>query len=489
MVANPSSALWYGLHSSDPIRTPTSWSTALALSLAYTREVPVVARLVSFAKNVGGIPSAWDREPATTGGRSSCSPELGEDRGGIQVKAEQVPVPSKLISQGVGSSRRYEEQSRGDSINKVLEAQVANNPAAIMSRRLYQHAAVMSAWAPAAYTLVLLLHLLAGAVVTAKTNNGVDPGPRQQEPSMPVDSSGDEALSALTWMATGSEASKAAEAVVDWHKHDSKRMLHAVYRVGDLDRTIKYYTECFGMKLLRKRDVPDEKYTNAFLGFGPENTNFAVELTYNYGVDKYDIGTGFGHFAIANDDVYKLAENIKSKGGKITREPGPVKGGSTVIAFAQDPDGYMFELIQRADTPEPLCQVMLRVGDLERSIKFYEKALGMKLLRKKDVPDYKYTIAMLGYADEDKTTVLELTYNYGVTEYSKGNAYAQVAIGTNDVYKSAEAVDLATKELGGKILRQPGPLPGINTKIASFVDPDGWKVVLVDNTDFLKELH
>nr|AHF18211.1 glyoxylase 1 [Saccharum hybrid cultivar] len=294
-------------------------------------------------------------------------------------------------------------------------------------------------------------------------------------------------------MATGSEASKPAEVpaetVLDWHKQDNKRMLHAVYRVGDLDRTIKYYTECFGMKLLRKRDVPEEKYTNAFLGFGPEDTNFAVELTYNYGVDKYDIGTGFGHFAIANEDVYKLAENIKSKGGKITREPGPVKGGSTVIAFAQDPDGYMFELIQRAETPEPLCQVMLRVGDLERSIKFYEKALGLKLLRKKDVPDYKYTIAMLGYADEDKTTVLELTYNYGVTEYSKGNAYAQVAIGTNDVYKSAEAVEQATKELGGKILRQPGPLPGINTKIASFVDPDGWKVVLVDNTDFLRELH
>ncbi|XP_066330277.1 lactoylglutathione lyase-like [Miscanthus floridulus] len=294
-------------------------------------------------------------------------------------------------------------------------------------------------------------------------------------------------------MATGSEASKPAEVpaetVLDWHKQDNKRMLHAVYRVGDLDRTIKYYTECFGMKLLRKRDIPEEKYTNAFLGFGPEDTNFAVELTYNYGVDKYDIGTGFGHFAIANEDVYKLAENIKSKGGKITREPGPVKGGSTVIAFAQDPDDYMFELIQRAETPEPLCQVMLRVGDLERSIKFYEKALGLKLLRKKDVPDYKYTIAMLGYADEDKTTVLELTYNYGVTEYSKGNAYAQVAIGTNDVYKSAEAVDLATKELGGKILRQPGPLPGINTKIASFVDPDGWKVVLVDNTDFLRELH
>ena len=291
-------------------------------------------------------------------------------------------------------------------------------------------------------------------------------------------------------MASGSEAEKSPEVVLEWPKKDKKRLLHAVYRVGDLDRTIKCYTECFGMKLLRKRDVPEEKYTNAFLGFGPEDTNFALELTYNYGVDKYDIGAGFGHFAIATEDVYKLAEKIKSSCCcKITREPGPVKGGSTVIAFAQDPDGYMFELIQRGPTPEPLCQVMLRVGDLDRSIKFYEKALGMKLLRKKDVPDYKYTIAMLGYADEDKTTVIELTYNYGVTEYTKGNAYAQVAIGTEDVYKSAEAVELVTKELGGKILRQPGPLPGLNTKIASFLDPDGWKVVLVDNTDFLKELQ
>uniref|UniRef100_A0A8R7VD25 lactoylglutathione lyase n=1 Tax=Triticum urartu TaxID=4572 RepID=A0A8R7VD25_TRIUA len=295
-------------------------------------------------------------------------------------------------------------------------------------------------------------------------------------------------------MATGSEAGKPAEVVLEWPKQDKKRMLHAVYRVGDLDRTIKCYTECFGMKLLRKRDVPEEKYTNAFLGFGPEDTNFALELTYSmfidYGVDKYDIGAGFGHFAIANEDVYKLAETIKSSSCcKITREPGPVKGGSTVIAFAQDPDGYMFELIQRGPTPEPLCQVMLRVGDLDRSIMFYEKALGMKLLRKKDVPQYKYTIAMMGYAEEDKTTVLELTYNYGVTEYNKGNAYAQVAIGTDDVYKSAEAVELVTKELGGKILRQPGPLPGLNTKITSFLDPDGWKVVLVDHADFLKELH
>lgn len=277
--------------------------------------------------------------------------------------------------------------------------------------------------------------------------------------------------------------------VLEWPQKDKHRFLHAVYRVGDLDRTIKFYTECFGMKLLRKRDIPEEKYSNAFLGFGPEESHFVVELTYNYGVDKYDIGSGFGHFAIATPDVYKLVDTIRSKGGNITREPGPVKGGSSHIAFVKDPDGYTFELTQREKIGEPLCQVMLRVGDLDRSIKFYEKAMGMKLLRKIDRPEYKYAIAMMGYGPEDETTVLELTYNYGVTEYTKGNAYAQVAISTDDVYKSAEVVNLVTQELGGKITRQPGPIPGLNTKITSFLDPDGWKTVLVDNEDFLKELQ
>lgn len=289
-------------------------------------------------------------------------------------------------------------------------------------------------------------------------------------------------------MAEASPAAANAE-LLEWPKKDKRRFLHAVYRVGDLDRTIKFYTECFGMKLLRKRDVPEEKYSNAFLGFGPEQSHFVVELTYNYGVTSYDIGTGFGHFAIATEDVYKMVENIRAKGGNVTREPGPVKGGTTHIAFVKDPDGYIFELIQRGPTPEPLCQVMLRVGDLGRSIKFYEKALGMKLLRTVDKPEYKYTLAMLGYAEEDQTTVLELTYNYGVTEYTKGNAYAQVAISTDDVYKSAEVVNLVTQELGGKITRQPGSIPGLNTKITSFLDPDGWKTVLVDNEDFLKELR
>ncbi|GMY36871.1 lactoylglutathione lyase GLX1 [Fagus crenata] len=258
----------------------------------------------------------------------------------------------------------------------------------------------------------------------------------------------------------------------EWPKKDNRRLLHVVYRVGDLECTIK--------------DIPEEKYSNAFLGFGSEETNFAVELTDNYGVSSYDIGTGFGHFAIATQDVYKLVEDVRAKGGEVTREPGPVKGGKSVIAFVKDPDGYVFELIQRGPTPEPLCQVMLRVGDLERSIKFYEKALGMRVVKKVDRPEYKYTIAMLGYAEEQETTVLELTYNYGVTEYTKGNAYAQIAIGTDDVYKSAEVVNHVIQEVRGKITRQLGPIPGLNTKITAFLDPDGWKTSeMVDAMNFL----
>ncbi|GLT85432.1 hypothetical protein SLE2022_036220 [Rubroshorea leprosula] len=290
--------------------------------------------------------------------------------------------------------------------------------------------------------------------------------------------------SAIDRSALVSTAIKEQDAL-EWAKNDMRRMLHAVYRVGDLDNTIKFYTACLGMKLLRKRDIPEERYSNAFLGYGPEDSHFAVELTYNYGVDKYKIGNGFGHFGIAVDDVAKTVDLINAKRGKVIREPGPVNGGNTIIAFIEDPDGYEFELLERGPTPEPLCQVMLRVGNLERSINFYQKAFGMELLHKRDNPKEKYTVAMMGYGPEDKTAVLELTYNYGVTEYDKGEGYAQIAIGTDDVYKTAEAIKLC----GGNIIRQPGPLPGINTKITACLDPDGWKWVFVDNVDFLKELE
>ncbi|CBI26654.3 unnamed protein product, partial [Vitis vinifera] len=142
-----------------------------------------------------------------------------------------------------------------------------------------------------------------------------------------------------------------------------------------------------------------------------------------------------------------------------------------------------------ASTPEPLCQMMLRVADLDLSIKFCEQALGMKLLLKYDNPRENYTMAMVGYGEMNETIVLELIYTYNVTEYTKGNGFIEVAVSTDDVYKSAAAVLLVSKELGGKIIQPPGPIPVINAKMTSFVDPDDWKIVLIDNEDFLKQLQ
>lgn len=126
------------------------------------------------------------------------------------------------------------------------------------------------------------------------------------------------------------------------------RYLHTMLRVGDLDRSVAFYCTMFGMVELRRRDVPDGRYTLAFLGYADRPDQTELELTYNYGVDKYDLGTGFGHLAIGMPDVYAACERLRASGAKITREPGPVKFGTTVIAFVEDPDGYKIELIQRA---------------------------------------------------------------------------------------------------------------------------------------------
>ena len=124
------------------------------------------------------------------------------------------------------------------------------------------------------------------------------------------------------------------------------RILHTMLRVGDMQRAIDFYTKVMGMKLLRTTDRPEQKYSLAFVGYGDESSEAVLELTYNYGVGSYDLGTAFGHIAIAVDDAYAACEKIRAAGGNVTREPGPVKGGSTVIAFVTDPDGYKIELIQ-----------------------------------------------------------------------------------------------------------------------------------------------
>jgi lactoylglutathione lyase len=127
------------------------------------------------------------------------------------------------------------------------------------------------------------------------------------------------------------------------------RILHTMLRVGDLQRSIDFYTKVLGMKLLRTSENPEYKYTLAFVGYGNNPDHAELELTYNWGTDKYEMGTAYGHIAISADDIYKTCEQVRAAGGNITREPGPVKGGSTVIAFITDPDGYKVELIERAD--------------------------------------------------------------------------------------------------------------------------------------------
>ncbi len=124
------------------------------------------------------------------------------------------------------------------------------------------------------------------------------------------------------------------------------RMLHTMLRVGNLEESLKFYCEILGMQLLRKKDYPDGKFTLAFVGYGDESEHTVIELTYNWGIDSYDIGTGYGHIALGIDDIYQACGEIKERGGKITREPGPMKHGSTVIAFVEDPNGYKIELIQ-----------------------------------------------------------------------------------------------------------------------------------------------
>lgn len=125
------------------------------------------------------------------------------------------------------------------------------------------------------------------------------------------------------------------------------RLLHTMLRVGDLERSLDFYRNVFGMQLLRQKDYPEGRFTLAFLGYGPESEHTALELTHNWDTQSYDLGEGFGHLAIEVDDAYQACEEIKAKGGDVVREAGPMKHGTTVIAFVRDPDGYMVELIQK----------------------------------------------------------------------------------------------------------------------------------------------
>jgi len=126
------------------------------------------------------------------------------------------------------------------------------------------------------------------------------------------------------------------------------RVLHTMLRVGDLERSLDFYSNVLGMKIIRRKDYPDGRFTLAFVGYGDESSNALIELTHNWDTKAYDIGTGYGHIALGMENIYAACEAIREKGGKISREPGPMKHGTTEIAFVEDPDGYKIELIQLA---------------------------------------------------------------------------------------------------------------------------------------------
>lgn len=132
------------------------------------------------------------------------------------------------------------------------------------------------------------------------------------------------------------------------------RILHTMIRVGDLQRSIDFYTQIMGMRVLRTSENPEYEYSLVFLGYGDEHSSSVIELTYNWGTDKYDHGSAFGHIAIGVDDVAKMCNDIKQAGGKVIRDAGPVKGGTTIIAFVEDPDGYKLELIQNDQAHQAL---------------------------------------------------------------------------------------------------------------------------------------
>lgn len=130
----------------------------------------------------------------------------------------------------------------------------------------------------------------------------------------------------------------------------NNRVLHTMIRVGDLDKSVEFYTKVMGMQVIRTSENPEYKYSIVFLGYADDPHGSLIELTYNWGVSEYELGSAFGHIALGYDDIYQACADIKAAGGNVTREPGPVKGGTTHIAFVKDPDGYMIELIQNSQT-------------------------------------------------------------------------------------------------------------------------------------------
>jgi len=227
-----------------------------------------------------------------------------------------------------------------------------------------------------------------------------------------------------------------------------RRMMRARYHVSDVAKTVEYMEGVYGMRVV-EGDGGRGGGGETTVGF--DKDAFCITLLARDGeAGPLDLGAGFGHMGLQVDDVYSAVDKVKAAGGLVSREAGPVKGGSTHIAFVKDPDGYSFELLQRPPTPERINQVMLRTGDLEASTGFYARCLGMTELRRRVNEQYAYTLQFVGYGEDDLLIpVMELTYNHGKDgkdAYDKGNAYDGVELATSDLERTrAELEDLGVE--------------------------------------------
>jgi len=226
------------------------------------------------------------------------------------------------------------------------------------------------------------------------------------------------------------------------------RLAAVCYNVKGLKKSVDYYQKHFKMQPLFQSDK------QVLIGYG----GTVIQLI-DGGAEKYDLGTAFGHIAIKAEDLYGMCAKIKEEGGNLTREPGPVKGGKTEIAFVEAPEGFKFEIIARDSTwQSPMLHLMLRVGDLDKTSHFYE-GLGMKELRRSENQDYKYSLQFIGFDVEEKSTVFEFTYNWGksASEYVLGDAYLHsiIALENLDTTKSnleklGYKIQIETDEYGRK---------------------------------------
>lgn len=278
-----------------------------------------------------------------------------------------------------------------------------------------------------------------------------------------------------------------AEPVETWAASDTRRMLHPVMVVKDIKAAQQFYADVLGMKALRYRSFPDGS-ANGFSGYQAEDKGVAFELVQKAGDEPIDIGSGFRHFSVAVPSIEGALQRAMNDGYEIV-EGVDFEAGEVYI---RDPSGYLWEILPAMGEAESVREINVVVSDLAASVKFYTEALGMTVMRTESTQGATgYKRASVAWGSKGADTEMVMTQPNTPEAAPKllvepgTNSYKQLAVATQDVYKATEAV----RALGGAVVREPGPVPGIGTKVSKVADPDGWVVALVDVEDFLKELQ